>query len=386
MKYKKIILTYIITASLCASVFFGTLFIYDPLKLFHNQGHYKDYIQRNMRMQAAGIINNWDFDSIILGTSMLENSSANEASEKLGGNFVNISLEGGSYFERKIILDYALRKKELKKVLYSLDYIGNSAKGPSSGIYSMSNWDYLYDYNPFNDFNAYTNDKYLKCLFGFHNKKKCMGRKINLDRPNAWYKAKFHSVRFGGLDNWFKAENNIQIKSAFTQVLQSIKNIKAGHIVEDPNISIRIKKSQVYIDENLISAVKKYPDTEFIFLLPPYSRLRYAIWAQYNKSYFKLYKESLRYIVLESEKYTNMKIYGWGTESFVDDIANYKDLGHYEYKINSWMIGAIKNRRGLLSEKNIDNYLNQITQKALHYDLSIIGDKIDNYLNPKDKK
>ena len=211
-----------------------------------------------------------------------------------------------------------------------------------SGKYEISNWNYLYDYNPFNDFNAYINDKYLKCLFSLHSKRQCMGRKIvSLDRPNAWYKNKSHSVRFGGLDNWFKAKNNGQIKNSFNQILKSIKEIKAGHIIVDKNISKKIKLSKNYIDKNLIRAVKKYPETEFIFVIPPYSRIKYAIWAQYNKSHFELYKESLKYLVFKSKKYKNLKVYGWGTENFVDNIANYKDLGHYEYKINSWMLKAI---------------------------------------------
>ena len=51
----------------------------------------------NMRQQAAGIINNYEFDSIILGTSMLENTSAKEADEKLGSKFMNISLSGSNF-------------------------------------------------------------------------------------------------------------------------------------------------------------------------------------------------------------------------------------------------------------------------------------------------
>ena len=74
-----------------------------------------------MRQQAAGIINNYEFDSIILGTSMLENTSAKEAGEKLGGKFMNISLSGSNFYERSFVLEYALRKKEIKKIIYSLD-------------------------------------------------------------------------------------------------------------------------------------------------------------------------------------------------------------------------------------------------------------------------
>lgn len=65
----------------------------------------------NMRFQAAGIANIYDFDSIILGTSMLENTSSADCNEKIGGTFVNVSLSGSNYFERSIVLNYFLHKK-----------------------------------------------------------------------------------------------------------------------------------------------------------------------------------------------------------------------------------------------------------------------------------
>jgi len=380
MKNKKIILTYIITVLLLALLFFGTLFFYDPLKLFHNHGEYKDYIQKNMREQAAGIINNWDFDSIILGTSMLENTSSKEASNLLGGNFVNLSLSGSNYSERKFVLDYALKKKKLKKVLYSLDYLGGFSKGGD-----ITKWDYLYDDNRLNDFKAYINDRYLKWLFSFHTKKWIMGRKISLDRPNAWYKDKSNAIRFGGLDHWFKSRNHKEIRRAFSQILHATKEIKAGNMMVT-DITKKLEMSKNYIDETLLSSVRKYPRTKFIFILPPYSRIKYAIWAQYDKSYFKRYKKSLKYLVSQTKKYKNIKVYGWGTEKFLDHISNYKDLRHYEYKINSWMLKAIKKQKGLLSMRNIDNYLKQISQKALHYDLLSLGTQIKNNLDLENNK
>lgn len=47
---------------------------------------------KDMRMQARGLILYKDFDSAIIGTSMLENTSAKEANKKLGGNWINLSL------------------------------------------------------------------------------------------------------------------------------------------------------------------------------------------------------------------------------------------------------------------------------------------------------
>ncbi|WP_302616456.1 hypothetical protein, partial [uncultured Desulfovibrio sp.] len=76
------------------------LYITDPLQLFHKSFFHKDKMYYSMREQAAGIINSFEFDSVILGTSMLENTSAREASQKIGGIFVNISLAGSSFYER----------------------------------------------------------------------------------------------------------------------------------------------------------------------------------------------------------------------------------------------------------------------------------------------
>jgi len=386
MKNKILVITFITLSFLLSSIFFSVLFINDPLKLFHKPWKYEQYLQRNMRQQAAGILNNWEYDSIILGTSMLENTSSREASKILNGKFINISISGSDYFERAIVLNYVLKKQKIKKILYSLDSMGlvNFRKGHNQ--HKIHTWDYLYDNNPFNDFNAYMNNKYLKCLFSISSKKECIGRKVNFDRPNAWYTSKVHIVRFGGLDNWFKAKNNSQIKAAFKSILRSVKQIENGKIRIDQNLKSNILKSQKYIDNTLIKFVSKYLDTEFILVLPPYSRMKYAMMAQYDISSFERYKASIKYLVNKSKKYSNLKIYGWGNHSFVDNIANYKDLSHYEYKINSWMLDAIKREEGLLSVNNIDNYLDIFTQKALDYNLFELGNKIDKYLYPRDKK
>lgn len=385
MKNKKIVWTFFVTSLVLATYFFGTLLVYDPLKIYHKPWKYKEYLQWDMRQQAAGIINNWEFDSIILGTSILECTSSREASEKLGGKFVNISLSGSYFYERGVVLDYALKKKALKKVIYSLDTEGLVETGQSNGVFKIENWSYLYDNNPLNDVRAYINDKYLKCLFSFKSKIPCMGAKLDFDRPNTWHTLPDQAMRFGGLDNWFLAKDNIQIKQAFQEIFNIIKMIKKNKTKLDKNLEANIMKSQGYIDETVLQYVEKYPDTEFILVLPPYSRIRFAIDAQYYKSSFQRYKESIKYIVSKSNTFKNLKIFAWGNHSFVDDVSNYKDLQHYEYKINSWMLGAIHEKEGLLTASNIDAYLDTFTQKSLKYDLFMLGEKIEHYLAPTKK-
>ncbi|MGP1506490.1 MAG: hypothetical protein ACTTIM_03445 [Campylobacter sp.] len=372
---KKQLFIYFISLFIFSGCFFGVLFYYDPLKIWHINEKYSKYLQNNMRQQATGIINNYEFDSIILGTSMLENTSAKEAGEKLGGKFMNISLSGSNFYERSFVLEYALRKKEIKKIIYSLDEYFLNFDTTNNGIEK-----YIYDTNKFNDIKIYLNDKYLKCLLKPKNKEKCMGRIANFDRPNEWSSDKSHSNRFGGLQNWFKAKNNDQIKNAFSIIVSNTKKIEKGEISKDNNISEKIKFTNEYLDKYLINFVKKHPNSKFILIVPPYSRAKNAIDAQYDKPIHNRIYEGIKYLTQNSAKYPNLKIYAWGDMEFPDDIANYKDLIHYAPWINSKMLEWISKDEGLLTTQNLDAYWNKFSEKSINYDVISIGKRIEKYL------
>jgi len=84
-------------------------FIFDPWQLFHKPWFRSTVFIENSRFQDAGIINSYDFDSIILGTSIAQNFSINEASRLFASRFVNLSIEAGLFSERAIILQRVLQ-------------------------------------------------------------------------------------------------------------------------------------------------------------------------------------------------------------------------------------------------------------------------------------
>ena len=89
----------------------------------------------------------------------------------------------------------------------------------------------------------------------------------------------------------------------------------------------------------------------------------------------------LKYLSQKSGEFSNLKLYGYEDTPLVDDIAQYKDPKHYHYSINSWILQEISENRGLLSNKNIDQYLNKNSKKAKVFDLIELGHKTDTYLN-----
>ena len=381
MPYKKSIQIYFYT--LIASSFFIIIgfYIYDPLQIFHEPWGRDTTFNNNMRLQAAGIANNYTFDSLIIGSSILENTSSQEANDKLNGNFINISLSGSSYYERLLIMQYFFKKHSIKKVIFSLDagsYIHQTKDYPKYPLYLF---DYLYDDSKLNDYKAYLTYDFLGCLLTYSQDEQCIGRKTTLDRPNSWFMDKRIKERYGGLDKWFESENNNKRNAVYENILFQIRKISKGNTLALNNIDLKILKAKQYVNTTVINFVKQNPNTEFIMIFPPYARIEYALWAQYNLPYFEIHKAMIEYFTIESEKLPNLKIFAFGDQNFLDNINYYKDTRHYHVSINSWMLSQIQNNLGLLESKKLYLYLQKITKKSKTYNFDTFRDRINIYLN-----
>lgn len=304
-----------------------------------------------MRMQALGIIKNYEFNSFILGSSMLENTSSKEASKKLNSKFINISLAGSDYFERKILIDYLMKTKKVDKIIYSLDWYSHHKQRKGHPTYPIKTYEFLYDDILLNDWKLYLNRKYFKCLLTYSSKKECVGSKENIDRLNAWFESKSVEDKYGGVKKWLKYKSNGQIK-------QSIDFLNTNKIktIGKAELNKKLQKVKLYLDEYIINLVKKYNNTEFLFVFPPYFRAWHSINSRYAEEDFKIHIFTLRYLVEKSKLFKNMKIYSFDNEEFTADISNYKDLGHFHYRINSKILDKMK-KSDFLKPNNVDSYI-----------------------------
>src|SRR5574344_265756 len=132
---------------LLMALFSIAMYFYDPLHIFSNPNNL--YTEK-MRYQAVEYLNHKNVSGIIIGSSMLDNTDQNEASKKINENFINISLKGSSFAERKVILDYAFKKINIKKIVYALEILPAHFL-PTQGM----PWEKLYDDNPVNDITVY---------------------------------------------------------------------------------------------------------------------------------------------------------------------------------------------------------------------------------------
>lgn len=354
-------------------------YIYDPLQVYHKHWFLPENILNdNMRLQAAGLINNYDFDSVIIGNSMLENTSAKEAGQILGGTYMNLSISGGDIYERGIILNYLLKKKKIKTVILQ---VNPSFVRSGHGAYPVEYWSVLYDDIASNDIKIYLEERFMKCLLTFSQSPYCVGKSQDLDRPAAWYDVPEHKARFGGIDQWIAHHNNEQISGVLNEVLPKNADL-AIKLTQDYSFTDNSKNME-FVDEYLISFVRNYPTVRFIFFLPPYSRLSYAIQARTSGlgSYFAW----LNYLTKVSEQYSNLEVYGFDDRDFVDDIATYKDLQHYSDAINHFVLQAIAKKDGLLRSDNIGQYIATIQERTEAFDLKKLNDYVQSELRKKEQ-
>ena len=356
---KKLLISFLLSIILTLGGILLRVYYADPLHFYSldiNEAKYSS----NMRVQAAGLINNLDFDSVILGNSHMENTSCREAEEVFGGKFINLSLSGSNLYERAVLLDRILSKGNIKTV-YLLLTSGLDKTG--HGEYAIENWDYLYDSNRFNDIKYYFNSHDLMCILTFSDSSACIGIQKNLDRPNAWYASPFHNSRFGGVENWVKYYTNHQLSSLLTETIPNATQKQSDNIVSTDTI-LQINTT---VTETIERFVKKYPQTNFYCYFNPDSLLAHSIENAFGT--FGFYKEFVRQTVSKLVPYPNVKIYGFDNLEFTQDLSYYKDLTHYKPEINTMLLKLTGRDEYRLYSNNVDSYLSKLTERVETYDL-----------------
>ncbi|HEX7026643.1 MAG TPA: hypothetical protein VF268_05335, partial [Gammaproteobacteria bacterium] len=223
---------------------------------------------------------------------------------------------------------------------------------------------------------------FIKCALVYSIKPGCIGGHDSLDRPNAWYMQGDYAARFGGINNWFLSENSDQIRSAMLKISEATDRIRAGKssAIDDDVLKKWVENAKSSFDAHVLRFVRAHPKTDFHMIFPPYSRIRYAQWHQLKLPQAFAHEAMNRYLAELSVMLPNLYVYGFEDQEFVDNIAYYKDTGHYHYDINSMMLRAIRDGNHLLRPDMIDEYLKTARSRAHEFNLLGLGDMIDAYL------
>jgi len=296
----------------------GSVVIVDPFEVYHKAIFHIPPIENKTQIYSnAGIAKSYDYDSVIIGSSMTENFTPSQLDKELGGSFIKLPINAGSPFNHKQMMDMAFAAQDIKRIFFGVDielftYFYKTPKCEMP--------EYLYDDDLLNDTAYWFNKSVLTTYIPMCLRTLGQSDPTQLDAMYSW----------GGMYEYGR-----EAALRGTTV--------TGDIVPQRDAGAEIVLSQqtmLNVEHNILPFVKSHPDTEFIFFFPPYSLVNwYRFYQEGEMEYHLTQKAAFIEALLP---YENVRIYDFQAErDWILHLDNYIDASHYGPWINDAMVQHI---------------------------------------------
>ena len=218
--------------------------------------HYKSaagdgYEISNEIYQNPGIAKHFDFNAVLIGSSMAQNFKTSEFDEKYDVKTVKLTYSAAYAKNYKIIMDIAAKDRDLEKVFWCMD-IYSFVQPADETRYDLP--DYLYDNRVLNDVSYVLNKDIITEDLKVLTRKQSGIPTTTFDDAYAWYSDYIDAFNVKTL-----AENQIRVRQKKPQT----------PLPED----YFIQMAEDNLNLNILPVIDNHPDTEFIIFYPPYSIL-----------------------------------------------------------------------------------------------------------------
>lgn len=324
----------------------GTAWI-DPYFHYHKPVEGFSYPLKRLRQRYIndGIIKNFDYDAIIIGSSMTEQFRTSQFDSLFGTKSVKTPFSGATAGEINNNLKKALKENsDVKIVLRCLD--NNKLAVDATELRGDVNYPtYLY------------NDNYFDDVYYLLNKEVLLG---DVSTVLSYTVKNRESDSFDSYSNWG------QIETGKKAVLSSYK--RPDKVFEEAILTEDEKKMEIEnISANVIDVIENNPDCIFYLYYPPYSIVYFDTLRQRNelKKQIDIWKIATEMLL----KYDNVKLYSWFDEyDMIGNLNNYRDYYHYDINISNQLVQWMREGRGELTPNNYEEHFNKVCEFYNNYD------------------
>ncbi|MBR1623452.1 MAG: hypothetical protein IJ675_06035 [Pseudobutyrivibrio sp.] len=337
-KSKKWIVALLSTVLLILIVPGSFIIVVDPYFHYHAPLSGLYYELNNERSQNDGIIKHFDYDAMIIGTSMAENFKASELDELFGTNSIKVPFAGGTYKELNDNIAKAIEyNPDLKLVVRPLDYayLLDDADRVRDDLGTYP--DYLYDKNPFNDVNYIFNKEILFSIC-FPMLEAAMGGETG------------GITSFDDYSNWMDGT-----EFGKSVVLGDRTEYKEPEQIQ-PFVDEVKEMVHDNITKNVVELAQANPDVQFYYYLTPYS---IAWWgSQMELGTVERFISAEEYAIELMLQCDNIHLFSFNTEfDLTCNLANYSDECHHGDWINSQILGWLYAGTDQLTLDNYEEYI-----------------------------
>lgn len=345
---KKFIRNFIILIGSLLLLCIFLVVLFDPFFQYHKPLPGLKAILTDKEYQCPGSLKNFDYDSVIAGSSVSENYNNRWFDEGFDCTSIKAIRSYGATADLCFFLDIAFKNHTLKYVFYNLDPSALSAD-PVTTFESTGCPVYLYDDNYFNDIEYLLNKDVLFEKIPYMVAQSLIG---DYDEGNSY--------------NWaqWKEFNSDMILDLYIRK-RSIDEMKAAdYYQEQLDGNIRL----------LVSEIEAHPETLFKISIPPYSMLWWDNIYRNGDTESYLYNVETTMETLLS--YDNVELYYFlNDREIVTNLENYMDILHFSPEINQYICNAMMEGSHRVTKENY----RQIIDDSRSFSYEVINELIKPY-------
>jgi hypothetical protein len=297
----------------------AVVYIIDPYQVYRRPTWYKPvFIEAYSTI--PGIIRHYDYDSIIVGSSMSQNFRISDIHTLLGWKSIKLTAPSCSPAHGKLFITTANKRGSLQNVLYSFD-IPSLTKSAQQ----VQLAEYLYDDSPWNNYLYLWNQRVL-CNGIPKIMKALCGRKryvMKQDEDRMW--------------SWDMEDGRQQYGA---KIVTTTENERGRAIRGETLGSTDLAHMRENLEFNLLSLIRAHSQIRFVVFFPPYSiQAWHNIKASGNlDAYLQFRREACELL----QAYPNVNIFDFQADHrIICDFENYKDGTHYSPAISRLIIERI---------------------------------------------
>ena len=346
MRSRRLFLCWLIPALILLCISGWIVFRIDPF--FHYHAPLTEryaYRLDSERYQNDGILRHFDYDTVLIGSSVTRNFKTSETDALFGVHSVKIPFGGTTY---KAINDTLVRlfshHPDVHTVIRALDMTVTVFLNPDLGRNNLP--DYLYNDFPLDDVHYLLNrdvlfDRSLSMIL-----ERCRPE----FEPGITSFDQYQSFHTPAGRNGITYDGTIPVSSPGSPV----------HLTDEERGIIRRN-----VTENIVSVVLDHPDTEFYLFFAPYNILFWQQLAESGEIYKQFEEQTFAARIMLEANADNLHLFSFTRRyDITTDMNHYCDGIHYAHWVNSLILKWIHDGE---YELTTDNYQEILAQDLAFY-------------------
>jgi len=313
----------------------GATYLFDPFYQYHKPIFGMDAVLYDRDNQVVGTIRTFDYDMVLLGSSVVENTDSSFLDHGYEGQTLKIIRASGSAADLLYYLQMAHEHQELKRIFWCVDIFALTASEEVT-LLGDDIPRYLYTETMLDDIPYLYNKEILfekiPLMLAYH----AQGRNTG-----------------GHAYDW--SANKEFCASGAMRAYERPAEIRPEADTSEwmANLSVNMQK--------IAEEVTAHPEVEYIMFFPPYSMMWWdsGYVNGLGEGYFQILEQALPQLL----SYENVRVfYFQDQQEIICNLDNYMDIIHFSPDINQYMIQCILDGDCEVTSENAEAVLEHMRQ------------------------